>query len=126
MARQTAAGVKETFRYDGADAPGARERGKGRGKSYDLVENGDVISTVQVFAEGEGTPSHMHPDQDGYWFVLAGHAQFKDGDGNVFADLHKNQGTYIPHDNRYSFTSMDEKEPLELLRVSRIVPKDED
>ena len=67
----------------------------------------------------------MHSDQDGYWFVLAGHAQFKDGDGNVFADLHKHQGAYIPHNNRYSFISMDENEPLELLRVSRIVPKDE-
>ncbi len=116
MAAQVTARAKETFHYDGADAHGARERGKGRGKSFDLVDNGDVISTVQVFAKDEGTPSHVHSDQDGYWFVLAGRAQFKDGDGNVFADLQKHQGTYIPHNNRYSFTSMDEEEPLELLR----------
>ena len=48
----------ETFKYGGPDSPGARERSNG--KSYDLVNNESVISTVQVMEKGVGNALHAH------------------------------------------------------------------
>ena len=110
----------QTFKYGGPDAEGARVRGNGRGNSFDLVSNVNVISTVQVMQKGEGNKSHMHRDQDGYWFILGGTARFHGVGEEILADLNKHEGIYVPHDTRYWFESVGD-EPLEILRVSRVL-----
>ena len=114
----------QTFKYSGPDAEGARSREEGRGKSYDLVSNGSVISTVQVLAKREGNTLHAHKDQDGYWFILGGRARFHGVDGEVLAELGKYEGVFVPHLTRYWFESVDDG-PLQILRVSKILPSPE-
>ena len=109
----------ETFKYGGPDSPGARERSNG--KSYDLVNNESVISTVQVMEKGMGNALHAHRDQDGYWFILGGTARFHGAAEEILAELNKHEGIYVPHDTRYWFESVDD-EPLQILRVSQMIP----
>jgi mannose-6-phosphate isomerase-like protein (cupin superfamily) len=106
-----------TFRYGGPNAEGARDRGPTRGKSYDMITNDVVISTVQVMEKGVGNTLHYHNDEDGYWLVLGGRARFYGVDGQVLADLGKHEGVFVPRFTRYWFESVAD-EPLEILRVS--------
>jgi mannose-6-phosphate isomerase-like protein (cupin superfamily) len=107
-----------TFKYPGPQSPG-RDRGPQRGVSYPMVTNDICVSTVQVFHEkGGGTTLHYHNNEDGYWLVLGGRAQFFNSEHEVIADLGKFEGIFVPRFTRYYFESSDEKEPLEILRVS--------
>lgn len=109
------------FSYPGPADPGARDRGPTRGRSYDLLSNHLVISTVQVMEKGQTTGLHHHNDQDGYWMVLAGKARFS-GEGEThYGDLGPMEGIFMPRYTRYSFESIDD-EPLQILRVSQLRP----
>ena len=108
-----------TFRYPGPNGEGGRDRGPQRGVSYPMITNDICVSTVQVFhKKGAGVTLHYHRNEDGYWLVLGGRAKFYGADGEVFADLGKFEGVFVPRFTRYWFESSDENEPLELLRVS--------
>ena len=111
----------QQFRYDGPDAPQVRKRGD-RGNSHDLITNDRVVSTIQIMQKGQGNSMHMHRDQDGYWFVLAGRARFHGVGEEILAELGVNDGFYVPHDTRYWFESVDD-EPLQILRVSQLIPE---
>jgi mannose-6-phosphate isomerase-like protein (cupin superfamily) len=106
-----------TFTYRGPDAEGARDRGATRGKSYDLITNNVVISTVQVMQKGVGNTLHYHNDEDGYWLILGGRARFHGVGEQVLAELGRYEGIVIPRTTRYWFASGAD-EPLEILRVS--------
>jgi mannose-6-phosphate isomerase-like protein (cupin superfamily) len=110
----------ETFKYGGPDSPGARERSNG--KSYDLVNNESVISTVQVMEKGTGNALHAHRDQDGYWFILGGRARFHGLGDEILAEAGVHEGVFVPHGNRYWFESVGD-EPLQILRVSKLLPE---
>ena len=110
----------QQFRYDGPGAPQVRRRGD-RGDSHDLITNERVISTIQIMQKGQGNSIHMHRDQDGYWFVLAGRARFHGIDEEILGELGANDGIYVPHDTRYWFESVND-EPLQILRVSQMIP----
>jgi mannose-6-phosphate isomerase-like protein (cupin superfamily) len=112
----------QQFRYDGPDAPQVRRRGD-RGDSHDLITNERVISTIQIMQKGQGNSMHMHRDQDGYWFVLAGRVRFHGVGEEILAELSVNDGFYVPHNTRYWFESVDD-EPLQILRVSQLVEPD--
>jgi mannose-6-phosphate isomerase-like protein (cupin superfamily) len=112
----------QKFRYDGPDAPQVRRRGD-RGDSHDLITNERVISTIQIMQKGQANAMHMHRDQDGYWFVLAGRARFHGVGEEILAELNAHDGFYVPHNTRYWFESVDD-EPLQILRVSQIVEPD--
>ena len=112
----------QQFRYDGPDAPQVRQRGD-RGDSHDLITNERVISTIQIMQKGQGNSMHMHRDQDGYWFVLAGRVRFHGVGEEILAELSVNDGFYVPHNTRYWFESVDD-EPLQILRVSQLVEPD--
>ena len=112
----------QQFRYDGPDAPQVRRRGD-RGDSHDLITNERVISTIQIMQKGQGNSMHMHRDQDGYWFVLAGRVRFHGVGEEILAELCVNDGFYVPHNTRYWFESVDD-EPLQILRVSQLVEPD--
>jgi mannose-6-phosphate isomerase-like protein (cupin superfamily) len=112
----------QQFRYDGPDAPQVRRRGD-RGDSHDLITNERVISTIQIMQKGQGNSMHMHRDQDGYWFVLAGRARFHGVGEEILAELSVHDGFYVPHNTRYWFESVDD-EPLQILRVSQLVEPD--
>jgi mannose-6-phosphate isomerase-like protein (cupin superfamily) len=114
----------QPFKYPGPDGEGARVRGEGRGSSFDLVTNDRVISTVQVMKKGEGNRLHAHRDQDGYWFILAGRARFHGIGEEILAELGRNEGIFVPHNTRYWFESVVVVEPLEILRVSQLLPAD--
>ncbi|MBL75810.1 MAG: hypothetical protein CL763_02670 [Chloroflexi bacterium] len=108
------------FKYPGRNAEGSRDRGPENGRSYDLIYNESVISTVQVMEKGQGNKLHYHNDQDGYWLILNGKARFH-GDGAVIlGDLEAYEGIFIPHHTRYWFESIGD-EPLEILRVSSLL-----
>ena len=113
----------QTFQYNGPDGEGARIRDGGRGNSYDLVTNSKVISTVQVMKKGEKNAMHAHRDQDGYWFILAGRVRFHGVGEEILAELGPKEGVFVPHLTRYWFESVGD-EPLEILRVSQMVPVD--
>ena len=109
------------FKYPGPADPDARDRGPARGRSYDLLYNHMVISTVQIMEKGQGTTLHYHNDQDGYWMVLAGRARFY-GEGDThYGDLGPMEGIFMPRYTRYGFESIDD-EPLQILRVSQLRP----
>ena len=110
----------QQFRYDGPGAPQVRRRGD-RGDSHDLITNERVISTIQIMQKGQGNSIHMHRDQDGYWFVLAGRARFHGVGEEILGELGANDGIYVPHDTRYWFESVND-EPLQILRVSQMIP----
>ena len=110
----------QQFRYGGPGAPQVRRRGD-RGDSHDLITNERVISTIQIMQKGQGNSIHMHRDQDGYWFVLAGRARFHGVGEEILGELGANDGIYVPHDTRYWFESVDD-EPLQILRVSQMIP----
>ncbi len=111
------------FRYSGPEAPGSRDRGPENGRSYDLLYNETVISTVQVMEKGQGNKLHYHNDQDGYWLVLGGKARFHGEGDALLGDLGPFEGIFIPHRTRYWFESID-NEPLQILRVSALRPVD--
>ena len=109
------------FKYPGPADSDARDRGPTRGRSYDLLYNHMVISTVQIMEKGQGTTLHHHNDQDGYWMVLAGKARFY-GEGDThYGDLGPMEGIFMPRYTRYGFESIDD-EPLQILRVSQLRP----
>jgi len=110
----------QQFRYDGPGGSQVRRRGD-RGDSHDLITNERVISTIQIMQKGQGNSIHMHRDQDGYWFVLAGRALFHGVGEEILGELGANDGIYVPHDTRYWFESVDD-EPLQILRVSQMIP----
>ena len=114
------ANTVKRFTYPGPTAPGARERDKARGKSYDLITNDTVISTVQVMEKGQANSLHFHNDQDGYWIILGGRARFHGEGEAILGDLGRYEGIFIPHHTRYWFESIDD-EPLEILRVSKLL-----
>ncbi len=108
-----------TFKYPGPDGEGGRDRGPERGTSYPMVTNDICVSTVQVFHQkGGGTNLHYHKNEDGYWLVLGGRAKFYNAEGETVADLGKYEGVFVPRFTRYRFESSDDREPLEILRVS--------
>ena len=107
------------FKYPGPYGDGGRDRGPERGVSYPMVTNDICVSTVQVFHQkGGGTRLHRHRNEDGYWLVLGGRARFYNSDGETVADLGKFEGIFIPRSTLYRFESVDDSEPLEILRVS--------
>ena len=109
------------FSYPGAADPGARDRGPDKGRSYDLLYNDSMVSTVQIMQKGQGNALHYHNDQDGYWMVLAGKARyFGEGDTH-FGDLSQAEGIYTPRYTRYGFECISD-EPLQILRVSQLRP----
>ena len=108
------------FNYPGPYAEGSRDRGSENGRSYDLIYNESVISTVQVMEKGQGNTLHYHNDQDGYWLILGGKARCHGEEGIILGDLGPFEGIFIPHHTRYWFESIDDK-PLEILRVSSLL-----
>ena len=109
----------KTFKYPGPDAEGGRDRGPERGASFPMITNDICVSTVQVFrAKGSGVTLHYHRNEDGYWLVLGGRAQFFNSDNEVIADLGKFEGIFVPRFTRYYFQNPDGDVPLEILRVS--------
>ncbi len=111
------------FSYPGPAAPGSRDRGPENGRSYDLIYNETVISTVQVMEKGQGNKLHYHNDQDGYWLILGGLARFHGEGDALLGDLGPFEGIFIPHHTRYWFESIDD-EPLQILRVSKLRPSE--
>lgn len=108
------------FKYPGSTAEGSRDRGPENGRSYDLIYNESIISTVQVMEKGQGNKLHFHNDQDGYWLVLGGKARFHGEGDAILGELGPFEGIFIPHHMRYWFESIEE-EPLEILRVSSLL-----
>jgi mannose-6-phosphate isomerase-like protein (cupin superfamily) len=110
----------ERFRYPGRDADGFRTRRGNFGRSFDLIANDSVVSTVQVLAKGQGNRSHQHPDQHGYWLVLSGRVRFYGADDALLDELGEHEGIFVPSRTRYWFENVRD-EPAELLRVSVVV-----
>lgn len=107
------------FSYPGPSDSKARDRGPDKGRSYDLIYNDTVASTVQIMRKGQGNALHSHTNQDGYWFVLEGEARFFDEEDRTLATLGRLEGIFIPRHTRYGFESIDD-EPLQILRVSTL------
>jgi mannose-6-phosphate isomerase-like protein (cupin superfamily) len=109
----------QQFKYPGPNGQGGRERADGI-RSFLMVENPRVISTVQVFQKGKGAGLHAHPTEDGYWLVLGGRALFygegEDGKKKLVGEFGRNEGIYVPAGVKYAFENPDD-EPLEFLRV---------
>jgi oxalate decarboxylase/phosphoglucose isomerase-like protein (cupin superfamily) len=118
--------VVQRFTYPGANGTGGRDRAEGI-RSFLMVENARVISTVQVFQKGRGAGLHAHPTEDGYWLVLGGRARFygedEHGEKTIVAELGKHEGIYVPAGIKYGFENPDD-EPLEFLRVDYQVAVD--
>ena len=107
------------FSYPGPADSRARDRGPEKGRSYDLLYNDSMISTVQIMQKGQGNALHYHNDEDGYWLVLTGRARFF-GEGDThFGDLGSMEGIYTPRYTRYGFECISD-EPLQVLRVSQM------
>jgi mannose-6-phosphate isomerase-like protein (cupin superfamily) len=111
----------ERFHYPGRDADGFRTRRGNYGRSFDLIANEAVISTIQVLTTGQGNRSHQHPDQHGYWLVLQGSVRFYGADDALLGDLDQYDGIFVPSRTRYWFENVND-EPAELLRVSVVTP----
>ena len=109
------------FSYPGAADPGARDRGPDKGRSYDLLYNDSMVSTVQIMGKGQGNALHYHNDQDGYWMVLDGWARYFGEGGTHYGDLGPMEGIYTPRYTRYGFECISD-EPLQILRVSQLRP----
>jgi mannose-6-phosphate isomerase-like protein (cupin superfamily) len=111
--------VVQTFKYPGPQGAGGRDRAEGV-RSFLMVENARVISTVQVFQKGRGAGLHADPTEDGYWLVLGGRALFygegEHGEKALIAELGRNEGVYVPAGIKYAFENPAD-EPLEFLRV---------
>ncbi len=107
------------FKYPGPADPRARSRGPEKGRSYDLIYNDTVASTVQIMEKGQGNPLHSHTNEDGYWLVLEGRARFFDETGGTVAHLGPFEGIFIPRYTRYGFENVDD-EQLQILRVSTL------
>jgi mannose-6-phosphate isomerase-like protein (cupin superfamily) len=76
-----------------------------------------LMSAIQVFDSGGERVRHMHPNMDGFWFVLKGKARFYFDDG--IRDLGSMEGVIIPRGVYYWFETVGE-EPLQLLQVEAI------
>ncbi len=107
------------YRYPGPTGSGSFSTQPGR-QSFLMVNNDICISTVQVFNEkGDGVKLHFHNNEDGYWMVLGGRAQFFNEKDEVVVDLGKFEGVFVPRYTRYYFQNSDDSgAPLEILRVS--------
>ena len=107
------------FSYPGPADSRARDRGPEKGRSYDLLYNDSMISTVQIMQKGQGNALHYHNDEDGYWLVLTGRARFFGEGDTYFGDLGPMEGIYTPRYTRYGFECISD-EPLQVLRVSQM------
>jgi mannose-6-phosphate isomerase-like protein (cupin superfamily) len=108
--RAAAEAGAQVFKYDKpADSP--------RSKSVVRLARTDYLNAhVQVVKEGGENNLHSHPNQDGFYYVLAGRARFYGEGDTVLAEVGKNEGVLIPKNFPYWFESSG-TEPLELLLV---------